>query len=100
MIKLHQIQGLAEANGYDGIFAGFVFDFRKTKNTYWMDIDDFNVFLSETDKKSINEKDIIKYKGIMVSKMKKKVNFSYNLRELLQKISERNEVSGTTGVVQ
>lgn len=100
MIKIHQIQGLTEANGYDGIFAGFVFDFRETENTYWMDIEDFNVFLSETDKKSINEKDIIKYKGIMVSKIKKKVNFSYNLQELLQKISERNETSGTTGVIQ
>lgn len=65
-----------------------------------MDIEDFSVFLSETDKKSINEKDIIKYKGIMVSKIKKKVNFSYNLQELLQKISERNETSGTTGVIQ
>ena len=94
MIKLHQIQGLTEANEFDGIFAGFVFDFRETENTYWIDINDFNVFLSETDKKSINEKDIIKYKGIVVSKTKKKVNFSYNLQELVQRISEMDVTNG------
>lgn len=86
MIKLHQIESLSKSNKYDGIFAGFVFDFRSTDNTYWLSIDNFSLFLSENDKKSINEKDIIKYKGIKVQKSKKRVKYLYNIKELLNEI--------------
>lgn len=86
MIKLHQIESLSESNKYDGIFAGFVFDFRSTDNTYWLSIDNFSLFLSENDKKSINEKDIIKYKGIKIQKTKKRVKYLYNIQELLNEI--------------
>lgn len=86
MIKLNQIKGLSESNEYDGIFAGFVLDFRNTNNTYWFSIESFNLFLLESDKKSINEKDIIKYKGILIDKTKKKVNYMYNIQKLLEDI--------------
>ena len=87
MIKLNQIDGLSESNKYDRIFAGFVFDFRNTKNTYWLSIDDFNLFLLESNKKSINERDIIKYKGIKVDKTIKKVKYIYDIHKLLIEIA-------------
>lgn len=86
MIKLNQIDGLSESNKYDGIFAGFVFDFRNTENTYWLSINDFNLFLLNNDKKSINEKDIIKYKGIKIDKTKKRVKYTYDIYKLLNEI--------------
>jgi penicillin-binding protein-related factor A (putative recombinase) len=86
MIKHHQIEGLTEANKYEGIFSGFVFDFRNTGNTYWFGIENFTQFLSETTKKSINEKDVIEYGGILVDKTKKKVKYTYNIKELLNRI--------------
>ena len=72
-----------ESNKYNGVFAGFVFDFRSTTNTYWLSIDNFNLFLYENDKKSINEKDIIKYKGIKIEKEKKRVKYIYRIDKLL-----------------
>lgn len=87
MIKLNQIDGLSESNKYDRVFAGFVFDFRNTKNTYWLSIDNFNLFLLESNKKSINEKDIIKYKGIKVDKTIKKVKYIYDIHKLLIEIA-------------
>lgn len=86
MIKLNQINGLSDCNRYRGIFAGFIFDFRSTDNTYWLNIDGFNLFLLENDKKSINEKDVIKYKGIRINKEKKRVKYIYDIYELLNKI--------------
>lgn len=86
-IKRGQIDGLTKASMYDRIFAGFVFDMGE-RGTYWMDIKDFNLFLEENEKKSINQKDIIKYKGIEVDKKLKKVNYSYNVKGLLDSIIE------------
>lgn len=86
MIKLNQIKGLLESNRYDKIHSGFIFDFRNTNNTYWLSIDGFNRFLENSNKKSINEKDIIEYKGILVTKVIKRVKYIYNIKELLNKI--------------
>ena len=47
MIKRHQIDGLTDAQRYDKVTAGFVFDFRNSK-TWFMGIDNFNSFLSKT----------------------------------------------------
>ena len=86
MIKINQINGLLEANEYDGIFPGFIFDFRLSGNTYWLSINNFNLFMIENDKKSINEKDVIKYKGININKTKKRIRYVYDIEELLLNI--------------
>lgn len=85
MIKYNQIIGLQQANVYDGIYSGFIFNFRESE-TYWLSIDKFMDFLSENDKKSINEKDIIKYNGILIDKVKKKVHYKYDIYDLLSNI--------------
>ena len=82
MIKMNQIKGLLDSNRYDRIFSGFLFDFRSTENTYWLSIENFDLFLSENDKKSINEKDVIKYKGILVEKERKRTQYIYNIEKL------------------
>ena len=86
MIKINQINGLLEANEYNGIFPGFIFDFRLSGNTYWLSINNFNLFMIENDKKSINEKDVIKYKGININKTKKRTRYVYDIEELLLNI--------------
>ena len=86
MIKINQINGLLEANEYNGIFPGFIFDFRLSGNTYWLSINNFNLFMIENDKKSINEKDVIKYKGININKTKKRIRYVYDIEELLLNI--------------
>lgn len=92
MIKLHQIKALTQANQFVGVFSGFIFNFRDTE-TYWLSIENFNSFLSESNKKSINENDVIKYKGIIVSRILKKVNYTYHVSDLLDKVlKDKNEV--------
>lgn len=87
-IKLNQINGLTKASVHSGAYAGFVFNFRKTNNTYWLDIRKFNEFNSMTEKKSINEKDVINLSGIEIRSEIKKVNYKYFIGELLEKIGE------------
>lgn len=93
MIKHHQIEGLLSASKYEGIYAGFVLDFRneKSNNTYWLDIKDFYIFQNNNDKKSINEKDVISYGGILIKKNKKKVNYKYDIIDILNEVIERGK---------
>lgn len=87
-IKYHQIVSLQRAQTFKNVIAGFVLDFRES-NTYWISIDDFTKFLSSTTKKSINEKDVVEHNGIIVSKTIMRVNYKYDISELLKNITER-----------
>ena len=87
MIKFHQIKGLLNANEYDNVYSGFVFDFRKSE-TYFLRISNFVKFMNNTEKVSINEKDIINYGGIKITKARKKVNYTYDIKTLLKEIKE------------
>ena len=90
-IKRHPIEGLAEAAKYDGVFAGFVFNFNNEKNpcTYFLHIQDFLRFESETDKKSISYQDIIHYGGILIEQTLKKVNYHYNVSKFFDYLIEK-----------
>ena len=94
MIKLNQIEGLTEANKFNNIISGFIFDFRISSNTYWISIDNFNNFIENTEKKSINEKDVIKHKGIIISKSKKRTRYIYDINKLLTDIIRGENVDG------
>ena len=64
MIKLHQINSLIKFSETEGIFAGFLLNFRNEEirsegMTYWMDIRDFSNFYTSTDKSSINRLDVV-----------------------------------------
>jgi len=89
MIKIHQIRGLQDANNFEGILAGFVFDFRTSDNTYYMSISNFMKFLNNVNKKSINEKDILEYGGFIIEKKIKKVNYTYDIKNMIENIISR-----------
>ena len=42
--------------------------------------------MNNTEKVSINEKDIINYGGIKITKTRKKVNYTYDIKTLLEEI--------------
>ncbi len=86
-IKLTQIEGLTKASKVHGVLSGFLFNFSKKEKTYWMDIREFNKFVDSTDKKSINENDMIEFGAIKVRQKKKKVTYHYFIEELLQNIA-------------
>jgi recombination protein U len=90
-IKLNQIKGLTKAGTHPEIYAGFYLNFRSNHNhTYWLNIKDFNKFNETTEKKSINEKDVIKFSGIEIKSELKKVRYKYDIEDLIEKISKRN----------
>lgn len=80
-IKFTQIEALSNIIDYE-VRAGLLLNFRKTNMTYWLDIENFNKFKDETEKKSINEKDIITYGGIVIPSKKLKTNYRYDLSNL------------------
>lgn len=94
MIKLNQIKGLTFADTFKRVFAGFLLDFRKTDKTYYLSIKDFNQFLKDSTKKSINESDVIRYNGIILNKVMKKVHYRYKIKTLLKKIISRSVEDG------
>lgn len=86
LIKESQIFGLYEANKFKNVRAGFIFNFRDVYNTYYLDINNFMEFYNSTNKFSINEKDIIEHKGVLVENKLLKVRYRYNVEKLLQQI--------------
>ena len=90
MIKINQIEGLSKSNKYENIFSGFLFDFRESGKTFWMGINDFLKFQEENNKKSINEKDIIKYNAIEVEKEKKKTRYVFSVKKLIGDVVVKN----------
>lgn len=80
MIKEHQLKSLRKAAVH--CKAGFIFNFRKTNNTYYVPIETFDTITSfgMLDKSSVNEFDIANAKGTLRMEQKlKKVNFTYDI---------------------
>ncbi|HKM00744.1 MAG TPA: Holliday junction resolvase RecU, partial [Sedimentibacter sp.] len=77
MIKKHQLKELERALCY-GINAGFLLNFRTSETTYYVKLEDLKTFISSTDKKSINVKEV-KEIGIEIPTQKLKVNYRYDL---------------------
>lgn len=86
MIKEKQIKELTRGSKHKGIIAGFLFNMRKYEKTYFMPIENFNKFLSETEKGSINQKDIFAYGAIEVVGQIKKVRYKYYIGEFIEKV--------------
>ncbi len=102
IIKQHQIDSLQEAVTYDGLIAGFIFNFRVEGNpTYFVHIDDFlkykhiaeNQIKEHTYKAKVNKAsislDICKEIGIEVSNAKKKVRYRYYINKLVDELIKR-----------
>lgn len=99
IIKKHQIDALKKAVKYDGLIAGFIFNFRTYDNfTAFVHINDFihikelsenqiknHEFKAKLNKNSIGL-DIVKEVGIEIKNEKKKVRYRYYVNELLDKL--------------
>lgn len=96
MIQAHQISDLSNAGLIEGIIPVFLFNFRNDDDindnfTYAMRINDFNDFLVESDKKSINRMDVVQHNGIIVNQKIKRVHYTYDIEKMLDEIVEEYE---------
>lgn len=95
IIKNHQIENLKKASEYNGVVAGFLFNFRSYGNkTYFVEINDFaqykeiaennldHQYQSRVNKSSISL-DICEEIGFELKNEKKRVNYRYHVEELL-----------------
>ena len=96
MIHLHQINNLIRAVEYDDVHGCFVFNFREQdgndiidERTYLIGFKDFSNFVSDNDKSSINEQNIIDYNGIEIESVKKRKWFTYNVKDALNKFLQK-----------
>jgi penicillin-binding protein-related factor A (putative recombinase) len=105
IIKQHQIEALTKAAQYDGVIAGFIFNFRKTQETFFIHIDDFNTYKHiaenglENDYKSrVNKSSIpigiCKQIGVQILASKKKVNYRYYINQLFDELIHTYESNG------
>ena len=93
MIKYHQAKSLTKMSKFDGIVAGLLLNFRDEKNnmerTYFLDIRNYNNLISNTNKGSINEIDIIQYNAIKLSGNKKRVHYKWDIDGLFTSINDK-----------
>lgn len=90
IIHLHQIESLKKFNLYDQVISGFLLDFRKSDNTYFLSINEFCKLSEKITKKSFNENDMLNWcKPITIEKKKLKVNYKYNIEKFLEESNER-----------
>lgn len=94
-IRLNQVKGLYRASQYKGIYCGFLLNFRDIEETYYITVKDVVAeyyivkdgkvdSVREDGRKSIPV-DWCKENGIRVQQTKKRVRYSYNLREFLRR---------------
>lgn len=82
MIKEHQVKELQKAHSY-GCSAGFIVNFRKTQDTYYLPIDVFVTFKEFYTKKSFNISDLENMPCIYIPSKKLKTNYRYDIEPML-----------------
>lgn len=90
-IQWHQIDGLTKASEFNNVTAGFLCNFRLDNGEqllYFLHIKDFNRFLKDTNKRSINIMDIVLYGGVKIEGIKKRVNYHWKLDEFFESQSK------------
>lgn len=106
IIKKHQIQALSDAVKYDGLIAGFIFNFRESDNfTCFIHIEDFlkykNIAENEIKDHTYNSKvnkssipiGICREIGIEIQQVKKKVRHRYYIKKLLDELIEKYNIT-------
>ena len=84
IIHLYQIKSLSDFSKYINVISGFLLDFRKSGNTYFLYINEFVNIINSINKKSFTEQDILLYcSPILIGKKKLKVNYRYNIEQFL-----------------
>lgn len=98
IIKQHQIENLKEANDYNGVIAGFIFNFRQPENrAFFVHIEDFVIYkniaengLDHTYKSKVNKASIplgiCEEIGIEITNIKKITKYRYYINKLLDEL--------------
>jgi penicillin-binding protein-related factor A (putative recombinase) len=95
IIKQHQIDNLVEADTYDGVIAGFIFNFREYENaTYFVSINEFNNYkvaaqtASESAYVKLNKSsiplEVCEQIGVKIHCYKKRTNFHYHIKTFVE----------------
>lgn len=88
IVHNYQIKSLKDFAQYNRVISGLVLDFRSSDNTYFLNINQWDDFISHIEKKSFNEKDLLEYASpILIHKEKLKVNYKYDLESFLNDVN-------------
>lgn len=85
IIHYYQIESLKRFAEYQNVCSGFILDFRKSDNTYFLNINEWNKLIDGiVNKKSFNENDLLTYcSPILIEKKKLKTNYRYDIKKFL-----------------
>lgn len=87
IIHLYQIDSLKNFGKHKNVVSGLIIDFRKTDNTYFLNIKDWDNLINSITKKSFNEDDLLKYTiSILIKKEKLRVNYRYNIDHFINQV--------------
>lgn len=81
-IRESQIQGMAKAVQYKGVYGGFILNYRDLEETYYIPVMDMVAFINSTDRKSIPV-EWCRENGVRIAQTKKRVRYSYDLESWL-----------------
>ena len=84
-IAEHQFEGLLKASKYNGIKAGFLFNFREHKETYYIDINKAIEFKNNSGRMSYPIK-FVRENGIKLDQTLKRTRYRYDIEKLLKNI--------------
>jgi len=91
IIKSHQIKSLNKYKDYKNCYCGFIFNFVSYDNqTFFLHIDDFNLYVSTTTAKSIPLK-YIEENGIKIDNKIKKIKYHYFIDKLFEDLEKKYE---------
>lgn len=91
-IHHYQITSLKKYASYNNVCSGLVLDFRKTGNTYFLNIYQWDNLINSITKKSFNEEDLLKYcSPTIIEKKKLKVHYKYDVEKYLMEM--RNQIT-------
>lgn len=94
MIKKHQIDSLWKDNQYDNILCCFIINFKASGQVYLLPIESFMKWYNSTNKKSINEADVLSMHPISIDYELKRTRYRYNIKKGLGEFRERfNDIS-------
>lgn len=83
-IRPNQIQGMYKAYQYEGIYAGFLINFRELEETYYVSVEDLVEFINSTERKSIPV-EWCRSNGDKIEQEKKRVRYTYNLAKFFRR---------------
>jgi len=81
-IRPNQIQGMATASWHEGVYAGFILNFRDLEETYYIPVKIALNYINSTERKSIPV-EWCRENGVKIDQIKKRVRYSYDLRSWL-----------------